>query len=147
MEPAYRITDKWSVGLRLEGAVTSAAQSILTGSYGPNGQYYFLDKNGTRFFAGLGVGLYTLSSAGMMCDCSRDYEKNKIGFYPRLGFDVGHLTITTEYNVMSQVKLVGKSMIPNLNPVDNPTYVSYVSGNYFTAKIGVAIGGGKKKKE
>src|SRR5258708_5931271 len=70
LEPAYRLQDNLSIGLRLESAlitrgysetVTSASFDVAAiGSYTVNGQYYF-GSGDFRPFAGLGLGLFSLA--------------------------------------------------------------------------------------
>jgi outer membrane protein X len=143
LEPAYRINDTWAIGLRLEsgGFNSNSDNDLITNSFGLNGQYYF-SSNKFRPFAGLGFSFYSPEPfiGVSFCDCSITYEKNKLGFYPRLGFDYGHLSFNMEYNIAGSSKITTTSMFTHI-----PTVTGYVDNNYFSTKVGVLIGGGKKK--
>ncbi|HEV8515896.1 MAG TPA: hypothetical protein VGQ59_21590 [Cyclobacteriaceae bacterium] len=140
LEPAYRINDVWSLGIKVEAGSFQNGY-LLTNSYGCNGQYYFLTKNKIRPFIGLGLSLYSIANNGLVNDGGEPhYERNKMGFYPRLGFDYGHLSIVLDYNLMTPFKAENEDI---LNP--GSTTVSYLNGNYLAIKIGIVIGGGKKK--
>src|SRR4051812_15597929 len=71
LEPAYRATDNFQVGLRFESALVARGSATDTNvdlkvaavnSYTINGQYYFSNEN-FRPFVGIGTGLYSLASA------------------------------------------------------------------------------------
>jgi len=137
-EPSYRFTDSWAIGLRLEVAGILSG-GIGTSSRGLSGQYY-LSNSKVRPFVGLGIGRYNFIDYRSYSENQPFFEKNKIGFYPRLGFDYGHLTINIEYNMMTPVKVT----TVDLTMIEPPS-ISYTNGNYFAIKIGLSIGGGKKK--
>lgn len=82
-EPGYRITDKILINARFEGIYGYMKE---TGSYGINGQYYFLIKKRFRPFVGLGVGA------------------NKPGFYFHNGFDLGHFSFALDYSIGGIIK-------------------------------------------
>jgi hypothetical protein len=67
-------------------------------------------------------------------------EETVLGFYPRAGFDLGHLTIAVEWNIISS----SKSIINK--PVSTISYDGFVNSNYLSLKIGLSIGGGRKNK-
>lgn len=131
MEPAYRINDKLQAGLRLEGAIivsggAGGGSASALGSYTLNGQYYF-NNNNFRPFAGLGLGLFDVASGS-----AKDTKTGKdlvlaggtvFGFYPRVGFDLGHLTMSLDYNIV--------------------TAKSPIKANYLGVRMGFNIGGGK----
>jgi len=141
IEPAYRINDRWAIGFRMESNFADGnSNKLLTGSYGLNGQHYFLNTK-LRPYGGLGIGLFTPVQSSMpLCDCSITYEKNKIGLYPRLGVDFGHLSVTMEYNFVAASKISTSSMFTN-----SETTTGYLNNNYFSTKVGLVIGGGRKK--
>ncbi len=146
LEPAYRPTDFVSIGLRLESAViargvtgvnTNDVEGDATSnvSYSINGQYYFNDHY-VRPFIGLGFGLFSLAAvefntSGSTPDAEDVGAETRFGFYPRLGLDIGHFTITLDYNIVP--------------PTDVPTG-GEVKNNYLALKAGFAIGGGIGKK-
>jgi hypothetical protein len=141
VEPAYRITDVISVGLRMESAVIVrgysdpvAAEFDLDiagiGSYTVNGQYYFSNNN-FRPFVGVGLGLFSLAAVEYDIDGTTEVAakaEKKIGFYPRVGFDAGHFTLSLDYNI-----------IPATEAGDGEFKNSYLG-----VRIGGFFGGGKK---
>jgi hypothetical protein len=125
IEPSYRISDDIAIGLRIEGAVLIDIDlgEVNYDSYTLNGQYYFGETK-FRPFVGAGLGWYRV--------VVWDYNvvtTSKIGFYPRVGFDVGHFNVTLDYNITT-------------------TYngaVFEISDNYLGIRLGAFFGGGKKK--
>lgn len=136
LEPGYRVSDPILVNLRIEGAVIGrgyADESSVSvdvaalASYTLNGQYYF-NNNNFRPFAGVGLGMYSLASASVSASTSGGTETvaaaTKIGFYPRLGFDAGHFTLSLDYNI-----------VPETNGIKN---------SYLGIRLGGFFGGGRK---
>lgn len=159
LEPAYRINDAIAVGLRFEAAAM-ARSVVLTGSsggslvgetevkanasYSLNGQYYFL--NGPfRPFAGAGFGLFTLASqtasvSGTGGSISATASNNKFGFYPRVGFDMGHLTLQVEYNIIPTSSAQVSVTVGTATEV----ITSESKNSYLGIKLGFFVGGGSK---
>jgi len=144
IEPAYRIQDNLSIGLRWEAAaitrgysqdVTGASFDVAAiGSFTLNGQYYF-GTGDFRPFAGLGLGLYSLagvSGNSSGSSFSATEAESKFGFYPRVGFDFHHFTMSADYNIVPPTKdvLGGTGEFKN---------------SYFGIRLGFFIGGGKTK--
>ena len=145
LEPSYRLQDNFSVGLRLESAVITRGYSqsfsgsadinvAAIGSYTVNGQYYF--GSGTfRPFAGLGLGLFSMAAvdynvSGTSGSIDAAAAESKFGFYPRVGFDYRHFSISADYNIISDTKdLYGSGSFQN---------------SYFGIRIGGFFGGGRK---
>jgi len=137
LEPGYRVSDQILANLRMEGAVigrgyaneTSASIDVAAiGSYTLNGQYYF-NNNNFRPFAGLGFGIYSLAAVSASADVNGNVNQgvaagSKIGFYPRVGFDAGHFTLSLDYN-----------LVPETNGIKN---------SYFGLRFGGFFGGGRK---
>ena len=139
LEPGYRITDQILLNLRIEGAVvgrgfaneTSAEMDVAAiASYTLNAQYYF-NNNNFRPFVGAGIGTYSLASTSVAVDVGGGQTEtgvvaaaNKFGFYPRVGFDTGHFTLSVDYNA-----------IPETNGIKN---------SYIGIRVGGFFGGGKK---
>jgi outer membrane protein W len=146
LEPAYRLQDNFSVGLRLESALITRGYSqsfnsasinvAAIGSYTVNGQYYF-SNNAFRPFAGIGLGLFSMAdvkadvtSSGSTTTVDAAAAESKFGFYPRVGFDYRHFTISADYNIISDTKdLSGTGSFQN---------------SYFGIRIGGFFGGGRK---
>lgn len=145
LEPAYRINDYFSLSSRIEGVFIPGNQRQFTaGSVAMMGQYYFPTTDVyTRFYVGAGIGWYSIDQSGGMCDCSIQTEKNNVGFIPRIGFDIKHFNLTFDYNYLPKIRETTLSTIPNAT---QQPYVSYFNASYFAIKVGVSIGGGKKKK-
>jgi hypothetical protein len=142
VEPAYRITDVIAVGLRVESAVIGRGYSdnistfdidiAALGSYTVNGQYYF-SNNSFRPFAGFGFGVFSLaaikaSQDGVSETVSR--AESQFGFYPRVGFDLGHFNFSIDYNIVPSTKVEGGN--------------GEFKNNYIGFRIGGSFGGGKK---
>jgi len=159
LEPAYRVSDQIAVGLRLESAVMARGVTVTSGgtsvtsdaevkanaSYTVNGQYYFSNNN-FRPFAGLGLGIYSLASAsvsvsGSSSSASASAAASKFGFYPRLGFDVGHFTMQIEYNIIPSTT---DEVTVSTGTTGTTVLSSESKNSYLGIKAGFFIGGGKK---
>lgn len=144
LEPAYRLQDNLSIGLRMESAVivrgfsqstTSASISAAAiGSYTLNGQYYF-GSTSFRPFVGAGVGMFSLaavsesvSSGGSSASIAIAAE-SKIGFYPRVGFDYRHFNMAIDYNII---------------PATTSGSGNDLKNSYIGIRVGAFFGGGKK---
>lgn len=159
LEPAYRVNDQIAVGLRLEAALmarvavvanstsgSASADVSANASYTLNGQYYF-GASSFRPFAGLGFGLYSLasvsasvSSSGTGSATEEVAAANKIGFYPRVGFDVGHFSMNLEYNVIPKTT----ATVVVASGTGTTTAESTIKNNYLGFKLGFFFGGGRK---
>ncbi len=162
LEPAYRVNDMLAVGLRLESAVmargysisgTSSSSSVdldvsANSSYTINGQYYF-SNNSFRPFAGVGLGIYSLAAVkatassgtgGSSSSAEVSASASKFGFYPRLGFDLGHFTMQLEYNIIPSTK----SEVVVSTGTGTTTATSESKNSYLGIKAGFFFGGGKK---
>ena len=141
LEPGYRVNDMILANLRIEGAVVArgfadadaGGASIdmdvaAIASYTLNGQYYFSNNN-FRPFAGLGLGIFSLAAQEITVESDQGdvtakiAAESKFGFYPRIGFDAGHFTLSLDYNI-----------IPETNGIKN---------NYLGIRFGGFFGGGK----
>lgn len=151
LEPGYRITDVLVVNLRLEGILPLTANADAKslpeglGSLSANAQYY-ISKKSSRPFAGLGLGIFRVKtyeaeiykSGG--ASISYIYQ-SKPGFYTRAGLDLGHLSLSVDYN------FVTASTVESIDQVNaNPVIVRKKSSNsYVGFRFGFSIGGGKNK--
>jgi hypothetical protein len=110
IEPGYRVNDALCVSLRYEGAVVVRglsedvasynASAAAIGSYTLNGIYY-LSANKFRPYVGAGVGFFSLAAVTVTSTGGGGAAaESKIGFYPRIGFDLGHFNINIDYNIV-----------------------------------------------
>lgn len=146
IEPAYRVTDAIAVGLRMEWAVvvrglsesvsTYDASAAAIGSYTINGKYYFSNAK-FRPFVGAGVGMYKLAAVSVSSSgAAGAAAETKIGFYPRVGFDLGHFNVTLDYNIVGATKFDAV--------VGTTTQSLETKNGYFGIRIGAFFGGGRK---
>ena len=135
IEPHYRLSDAFAVGLRFEGAglgyvnnsgINSSVQVSILNSYCATGEYYFVEE-GFRPFAGAGMGFFTRKSLSVDSSSVASNSGNtlvsggtKFGFFPRVGFEYGHLRVSAEYNILGN------------------------NSNYIAFKLGFFFGGGRK---
>lgn len=128
-EPRFNIADNLSLGLRAEFALFGAEDGDLvdigaSGSYALMADYYFNTTSSTRAFAGIGFGTFsggdvTITTGGVEQTAE---GASSIGLIPRVGYELGHLRVSLEYNYTF------KSEVPN----------------YFGVHLGITIGGGYK---
>ncbi|MFZ6012095.1 MAG: outer membrane beta-barrel protein [Bacteroidota bacterium] len=137
VEPGYRVMDQLIVNLRMESAIIARGSATDTeadldvaglGSYTLNAQYYF-NNNDFRPFAGAGFGLFSLAAVSIDAgqgggSVTAAAASNEFGFYPRVGFDYKHFTLSIDYNV-----------VPETNDIKN---------SYIGIRIGGFFGGGRK---
>jgi hypothetical protein len=143
LEPGYRATDQVIIGLRLEGAfmvrgVQGVSNRDVSGdvssiaSYSLNAQYYFNNEQ-VRPYIGAGFGLFSMTAvkfnpATGTPAADEVGAETRFGFYPRIGIDAGHFTLSLDYNVVP--------------PTDVPDG-GEVKNNFLGIRVGVSIGGGK----
>ena len=138
-EPSFQLNDQIRVGCRLEGTY---GKSIA--SYTLNGQYYWMKKSQSalRPFVGLGIGFYhPFLSGDVYYGTTSHPEQTVFGFYPRVGFDYYHLSVLIDWNIGGYADA---TIYPPMNS-QLPPFNGKLSPNYFSAKIGIQVGGGKKK--
>jgi hypothetical protein len=138
VEPKYNITDKLSVGLRMEYVFYSKEDFIAynpdypyfsdfdadgwTFSMALTGDYYFTDHF-IRPFIGAGAGIYFMQSSGENPYIPFEEKVVAFGYVPRAGVNIGQFRFSCEYNVIMSEK---------------------VDLNYVSLKVGYEIGGKKK---
>jgi hypothetical protein len=148
LEPMYRLSDEFAVGLRMESALVAKASFDPNtgemgdmkisglGSYTLSGQYYF-SNGGFRPFVGAGTGLYRIASVTVTDGGSNPdgalAVSNKLGFYPRFGFDAGHFNMQLEYN------LIGTTSAGTYNGEEVK-----IKNSYLGIKTGFSISGGRR---
>lgn len=139
VEPAYRLSDDFALGLRVQTAFMarvdpSGLSAGISGqnSYVLNGQYYLAD-GGFRPVVGLGVGLFQVANVSATGTGTGVAVANEIGFPIRLGFDAGHFMMAFEYHILTP----GESTVVVGTP-------QKINNNYLGIKLGGFFGGGKK---
>ncbi|WP_296620187.1 outer membrane beta-barrel protein [Marivirga sp.] len=143
IEPAYRINDQISVGLRWEVAAMARvvgnqeASVSGTSSYTLNGKYYLENGSSFRPYVGAGLGAYGLASVSTGTNGAAAGAETKIGFYPRIGFDWGHFNINIDYNFIPSSEIQGTDTNGNPATFD-------VANSYLGIRIGAFLFGGKK---
>ncbi|HEY5744526.1 MAG TPA: outer membrane beta-barrel protein [Chryseolinea sp.] len=142
IEPAGRINDNWVLSLHLEIAFppnrfspNDRTKPSILSSYTFNGQYYInrLMSGNLHPFVGAGLGFYYIAQMDLdQGNFSRNFSSFglAVGFYPRVGFDVGHFTFSADYNVL-----------PLAHTDISGAKINY---NYLAIHIGANIGGGSR---
>lgn len=145
LEPNFRINDKMSVGLRLEQRLFLSASlggktDTSTGSIGLSYQYYLPVPK--RIFVGGGMAVFNPTNNFLMSNSDTQNERNRWGFFPRIGIDLGHFRLVAEYNFVGNMteyfSTFGNNGIPG-------GFYESVNKSYFSLKLGFFIGGGRKK--
>ena len=143
LEPSYRINDKMSAGFRIEHngilSMTGGSNPFL-GSLGVSYQYYLPFK--PRVFVGGGIAIFNPSNNFILSSTDTMNERDRLGFFPRVGVDLGHFRIMVEYNFVGNmtdyVSTYGNAGVPG-------GFYQSVNKNYFNLKFGFFVGGGRKK--
>ncbi len=107
-EVRYNISNTLSAGLRAEFALFGSgdlegADIGAVGSYSLIGDYYFQTESNKRAFAGFGIGTFGGASVTVDDGMGGEIEASgdgSIGIIPRLGYELGFLRITGEYNLL-----------------------------------------------
>ncbi len=147
-EPAYRINDAIALGLRWEFAgmakAVGDAEADLSfnSSWTVNGKYYF--SNGSfRPYAGLGLGVYSIAAVSFGDDSGEVGGGSKFGFYPRIGFDLGHFNINIDYNIIPSTTLEGFTYTDGSGTTVTSDGVD-IKNSYIGIRIGAFFFGGRK---
>lgn len=131
IEPHYRLSDDFAIGLRIEGAglgyetdgAGSKIKVSLLTSYCASGDYYLM-KGGFRPFVGAGAGFFTQSAVVGNTDSGGSVTTvtgaTNFGFFPRVGFEAGHFRMSAAYDIVGN------------------------NSSYAAITIGFFLGGGKK---
>jgi hypothetical protein len=124
--PQYRLSDDFTLGLRIEGAGlgyednNNKTKVSLLESYCATAEYY-LTKGGVRPFVGAGAGLFNQSQVTANSGSAQLVPGGtNFGFFPEAGFEAGHFRMSADYDIAGN------------------------SNNYLAFKIGFFFGGGKK---
>lgn len=128
LEPKFNVSNTNAIGLKIETALlsitpTSSQSSTVqaVGSYLLTGEHYFGDGL-ARTFIGIGAGFYRKADVlvtNTTATSSTVTGGTNFGFEPRAGIQVGHFRLVGEYNIVK-------------------------NSNYFSVKLGVTFGGGRK---
>lgn len=113
-EARYNLKDNISIGLRIEGALYGSDDALGSDvsigaalSYALMGDYYFKTTSSKRAFAGLGIGLFNGASVEVNGGTGSGDAGSSIGLIPRIGYELGHVRLSGEYN------LTFDSAVPN----------------------------------
>jgi hypothetical protein len=128
LQPHYRLTDDFAVGLRYETALIgyvnsstgdASVSALVSGCV--TGEYYFSEET-FRPFAGAGIGVFDEASASSASDDSATILARSVNFgaFPEVGFELGHLRFSIDYNVAGH------------------------NNNYIAFHLGAFFGGGKQ---
>ena len=132
IELKYAVIDPLAIGFRVEGAAivntydnnnSGKTNGKVNLSYLLTGDYYFSNKS-FRPFLGAGVGSYVIANvdSANYSNSSTIPSTSQFGFMIRGGFEAGHFRLGVEYNFVGS------------------------SASYLGLKVGVCIGGGRKKR-
>ena len=133
IQPHYRVSDNFALGLRLEGAGIgyvyndiNGGQNVdvsVIGSGCVSGEIY-LSRKKFRPFIGGGIGVFNSQAATTINgngDVVLGPKATSFGGYPEIGFEAGHFRLCADYNI------TGHDL------------------SYFSLKIGAFFGGGRFK--
>jgi hypothetical protein len=148
VEPGYRLMDQLLVGARFEfaGMIRGYSEDVSTsnldisfsGSESLFAQYYFSNNN-FRPFVGAGLGIFgivngTVSSSSGGGDTFAAVDDTKFGFFPRIGFDTRHFTLSLDFNI------IGASKVKSLTTTNEIE----TKNSYIGIRFGGFFGGGRK---
>ena len=151
VEPKYAVIPNLSVGLRIEAAVMARfsgynetgeimeASVKAAASYIATGDYYFMPDKNFRPFTGGGVGIYSVGAVEANQTSGEVSAGSKFGGLVRTGFEFSHFRMGFEYNIVPKTKFQG------YDGDGNPTTGLTSNNSYMGIKIGVCIGGGRRK--
>lgn len=142
IEPAWRFSDRLMGGLRVEwaGIARSDIENFSANvdvarifSFGPNLTWYFAGDI-VRTFASVGVASYNLLSVQYRLSSGGPIhatgQKTEIGFYPRVGLELGHFVFSIDYNIIPKTR----------------TPETEFRNSYLAIRLGFFFGGGRKVK-
>jgi hypothetical protein len=154
VEPKYTFLGKFSVGVRMEGALmargyVSSDGSASSGNVAASASYlatydYYLTKVIFKPFVGGGTGIYNLASASFSDNsqsttAAASGASSKVGSMVRSGFEFHHFRFAVEYNFIGST---------NQTITDNNTGAKVgtasTKNGYCSIKIGILLGGGRK---
>ena len=154
MEPAYRVTDRISVGLRLQGGaflrsitldedqVTDFSRCL---SYTLNAKYYLATSSSFRPYVGMGLGIYSFAK-GSIDGVDNDETYNLTpsaattwGVYPRVGFDWRRFNFNIDINLLGQTE---DSFMVKVYDPHEVTRTTVSKSSHLAATIGFYVFGG-----
>lgn len=143
LEPSYRINDKMAVGFRIEqrGFLSMLGGGAMPlASLGLSYQYYLPTR--ARVFIGGGFAVFNPTNSFLVGNTDTMNERNRWGFFPRIGFDFDHFRLMAEYNFVGNMTDYVTSY--RGSPMPTGQFES-INKNYLNLKFGFFIGGGRKK--
>ena len=137
IEPAFRVTDMFTVGIKVEQSLEMISaedyHELWVGfiaSYSGNLRFYCKRNTPYRSYIGFGAGYYLIDFH------SGSNSIQKFGFYPRFGIDTDHFNINIDFNIVGEVD----------HPSPQPSWETGLkNSNHITVRFGIMIGGGLKK--
>lgn len=151
VEPKYAVIPNLSVGLRMEAAIVARfsgydengevmdASVKGAASYIATGDYYFMADKNFRPFTGGGVGIYSIAGIEATSTTGEVSAGSKFGGLVRTGFEFSHFRFGFEYNIVPKTEFTG------YDGDGNPTTGLTSNNSYMGIKVGVCIGGGRRK--
>jgi outer membrane protein X len=151
IEPKYSVISNLAVGLRMEGAIVARfsgydengdvmdASVKAAGSYLATGDYYIPTGSAFRPFTGTGAGIFSIAGVEVNSTSGEVSGGSKFGGMVRTGFELSHFRFGFEYNIVPKTKFDG------FDENGNPTTGLTSNNSYMGIKLGVCIGGGRKK--
>ncbi len=160
LEPKYNLTDRISLGFRLEGAgfVTQDVRVDSTGGSGTSVSQgaravsaysakadWYLTTSSTRPFVGLSLGLYrigagtqSVSSGGTVVQTAAAFKG--FGFAPQVGVNFGGFRMAATYHMIT-----GGDMVVATQAVGAPTPTEVkLAKNFFAFELGGTLGGARR---
>jgi outer membrane protein W len=153
VEPKYNLTDRLSLGLRLEGAalvpesVSVGEDNVSMGvraftAYMAKADFY-LTTSSVRPFVGIAAGRYSIGGIDQSAGSAGVVQKAAVfdgwGFAPQVGVNFGGFRLAATYHVITGGdRIVVTQAVGATEPVKHtmPT-------NYFALELGGTFGGGK----
>ncbi len=139
LEPAFLITDKLLIGLRIEAASITRGLSRSIAIDNPTTQYgsgsvfsqYYFGKKYLRAFIGTGAGIVSKSKEELIVDfggvSAFQIGSMQLGLFFRAGMEWGHLHTAIDYN------FIGDEIVSPFLEIKN---------SYPSIRVGILFGGG-----
>jgi outer membrane protein W len=152
IEPKYNLTDRISVGVRLEGAalvpesVSVGGDSVSMGARAVSAYLakadYYLTTSGVRPFVGIGAGLYRIGSVNQSVSGANVVQQAEafsgFGVAPQLGINFGGFRLAGTYHVIT-----GGDRVVLTQAVGAPAVSRTMPTSYFALELGGTFGGNR----